>query len=77
MAYILPLDHPYVAITGSDGTFRIPKLPVGKELEFQVWQERAGYVATNEWKRGRFKITIKPGVNDLGKIKLSPKLFEQ
>ncbi|MBN2291793.1 MAG: hypothetical protein JXM70_05170 [Pirellulales bacterium] len=70
VAYILPLDHPYCAISKDDGTFTIPKLPVGKNLEFQVWQERIGYLATDDWKLGRIKIKIKPGKNDLGTIKL-------
>lgn len=75
-AYILPREDPYVAITAKDGTFRIPKLPVGK-LEFQVWQERVGYLDTPQWPKGRFGLTIQPGVNDLGTIKLSPPLFEK
>jgi len=75
-AYILPLDHPYVAVSKSDGTFRIENLPLGV-LEFQVWHERVGYVATPRWKRGRLKMAVKPGVNDLGTIKLPPKMFAQ
>ncbi len=67
--YILPRDNPYVAITGGDGTFRIPKLPAG-ELEFQVWHERVGYLETEAWTRGRFTMTIQGGTNDLGTIKL-------
>lgn len=73
--YILPLAHPYVAITGKDGAFHIPKLPVG-ELEFQMWQERIGYVNTTDWPRGRRKIAIKPGLNDLGTIRLPASLFD-
>ena len=34
-----------------------------------------GYLATDDWKRGRIKIKIKPGTNDLGTIKLDPSLF--
>jgi len=75
-AYVLPRDNPYVAISAADGTFRIPKLPVG-EVEFQVWQERIGYVAIERWPRGRFKMTIKPGTNDLGTVALKPAMFEQ
>jgi len=75
-AFILPLDHPYVDISKADGSFRISKLPVEK-LEFQVWQERVGYLYTPEWKKGRFKMTIKPGVNDLGTIKLPSSMFEK
>lgn len=76
-AFILPRGNPYVATTGTDGTFRIAKLPVGKKLEFQVWQERVGRVQTGAWKKGRFKLTIKPGTNDLGTIQLPAALFEK
>ncbi len=75
-AFILPLDHPYVAITAADGSFRIPKLPAG-ELEFQVWQERIGYMDTPQWKKGRLEMTIEPGSNDLGTISLKPSMFEK
>ncbi len=74
-AYILPLDHPYFAITGKDGRFTIPKLPVGKKIEFQLWQERVGYLATDDMKKGRVKMKLKPGTNDLGTIKLPVKKF--
>ncbi len=75
-AYILPLDHPYVAITGEDGSFTIPKLPAG-ELEFQIWHERIGYLDTKDWPKGRTKITIQAGTNDLGTIKLAPSALEK
>lgn len=75
-AYVLPKDHPYVAVTDMDGVFRIPKLPVGS-WEFQVWQERIGYVNTGNWPRGRFQRAIQAGTNDLGTIKLLPALFEK
>jgi len=70
-AYVLPRDNPYVAITGTDGTFTISKLPAG-ELEFQVWHERAGYLETPSWTRGRFTMTLEPGENDLGTIEIAP-----
>ena len=75
-AYILPLDHPYVAITGEDGSFTIPKLPAG-ELEFQLWHERVGYLDTKDWPKGRMKTTIQAGTNDLGTIKLAPSTLEK
>jgi hypothetical protein len=75
-AYILPLDHPYVAITGEDGSFTIPKLPAG-ELEFQLWHERVGYLDTKDWPKGRMKTTIQAGTNDLGTIKLAPSALEK
>lgn len=76
-AYVLPRDNPYVAVSNLDGTFTLPNLPEGMELEFQVWQEKAGYlVAKPEWTRGRFNMTIKTGKNDMGTIKVDPQLFE-
>jgi hypothetical protein len=74
-AYVLPLDHPYVDFSKMDGTFRIPKLPIG-QLEFQVWHERVGYLDIPQLPKGRFEMTIHGGVNDLGTISLNPSLFE-
>ena len=38
--WILVRDNPYAAVSASDGTFTIRDLPVGAELEFQLWQAR-------------------------------------
>ncbi len=77
--YILPRPNPYATVSKEDGTFKIEKLPVG-ELEFQAWQERTGYVDLADSKppmpKGRFKVTIKPGTNDLGVIKVPAKLVK-
>jgi len=76
--YILARNNPYAAVTGMDGTFTLEKLPAGTELEFQVWQEKSGFVeAKPDWKRGRFKMTLKPGKNDLGTIKVKASLFDK
>jgi hypothetical protein len=75
-AHLLPKSHPYVAISDMNGVFQIPKLPLG-ELEFQVWHERIGYLDTTQWPKGRFKIDIQPGANDLGTIKLPPAKFQK
>ncbi len=77
LGYVVVRPDPYFAISGKDGKFEIKNLPAG-ELEFQVWQEKPGYVTKanvagkpTEWLRGRFKTTIKAGANDLGDIKLA------
>lgn len=77
-AYVLVRPNAYAAVTGPDGTFRIPLLPAD-QLEFQVWHEGTGYLQGKpEWEKGRFTLTIERGrVNDLGDIKLSPKLFQR
>ena len=85
-AYLLILDHPYVDITDEHGSFTIKNLPVGKH-EFQFWQEISGYVvvpSVHLWgeelqghrQKGRLIINIKPGVNDLGEIRIDPVEFE-
>ncbi len=71
LAFVLPSENPYVGISAADGTFTIPKLPVG-EIEFQVWHEAPGYLNTPDWTRGRFTMNIESGTNDLGTIKLDP-----
>lgn len=77
-AYVLPRDNPYTAVSDQDGNFTIKDLPAGEKLEFQVWQEKAGYLeAKSDWKKGRFEMTLKPGENNLGAIKVKPALFEK
>jgi hypothetical protein len=75
--YVLPRDNPYFAVTGEDGSFKIEKLPAGAELEFQVWQEKSGYLVTPKTPMGRLKVAIKPGANDIGTIKVDPKVFNK
>lgn len=74
-AYILPRDNPFFAITDGNGSFSITGLPVGK-WEFQAWHERAGYLSTPQWPKGRFEVEIKPDTNALGTITFAPSKFE-
>ena len=50
-----------------------PETWTGREI--QAWHERVGYLETPEWPKGRFTVTIRPGSNDLGVIKLNPLLL--
>ena len=68
-AYMMPRRDKYFAVTKPDGTFEIPNLPAGEELELQVWHERAGgpagaLVLQNpdlKWtNKGRFKVKLEP-----------------
>lgn len=78
--YIVVKDNPYIAVSDADGNFELKNLPA-EELEFTVWQEKAGWLpAKSDWdkKKATFKLKIKPGDdNDLGDIKVNPKLFEK
>ncbi len=68
--FVVIRKNPYVAVTGKDGKFEIKNLPAG-ELELQLWQEKAGYLAVDGWPKGRKKITIKPNETvDLGTIEV-------
>jgi plastocyanin len=50
-AYIGVVEHPYFAVTGSEGTFEIPNIPPG-DYVVEAWQEKLG---TQEQ-----KITVTP-----------------
>lgn len=65
--YLLPRKDKYFAVTTSDGSFEIPNLPAGEEVELQVWHERGtgpggALVLPRKdlgWtKKGRFKVKL-------------------
>ncbi|WP_298867157.1 hypothetical protein [uncultured Gimesia sp.] len=75
-SYLLVLNNPYFSSTDETGAFTIKNLPVG-DFQFRIWHEKVGYLlAKEEWGRGIVNLKIRPGKNDLGVIKVSPKLFE-
>jgi hypothetical protein len=74
--WLLARSDPYTAVSAADGTFTLRNLPAGR-LEFRAWHERSGYVRTPAWSGKQFAVTIREGENDLGTIKLAPRLFEQ
>ncbi len=82
-AWLVVRKDPYAAVSDESGKFTIKDLPAGKELEFALWQEKAGYLKNVSFKggkadsKGRFKIKLKPGDNDLGDIKVSGSLFKK
>jgi hypothetical protein len=82
-AWLVVRKDPYAAVSDPSGKFTIKDLPAGTELEFALWQEKSGYLKNVSYKggkadgKGRFKIKLKPGENDLGDIKVSPSLFKK
>ncbi len=66
-AWMITRDNSYFAVTKPDGSFEIPNLPAGVELEFRVWQERIKAVtdvtvngSATKWSKGRLNITLQP-----------------
>ncbi len=59
--YVFAFEHPYYAITKADGTFTIPRVPAGVELQVVGWHAGAGWVV-NASKDGA-KQTLKAGEN--------------
>jgi hypothetical protein len=62
-ANMLVRDNPYFAVTKADGTFEIPNVPAGVELEFRVWQEKTRFIS-------KFKIAGEDKDRVKGRIKL-------
>jgi plastocyanin len=82
-AWVVIRDNPYAAVSKPDGSFEIKNLPAG-ELEFQFWHEKAGYLGeatvggkAEKMAKGRKKLKVAAGDNDLGEIVLDAKLFQK
>jgi hypothetical protein len=64
--WIVVRGDPYVSVSDKDGHFSIADLPAGKELEFQLWQEKVGFPKEVEVDgvkvdaKGRFKLKLNP-----------------
>ena len=78
-AYVVILDHSYVAVSDEDGSLLIENLPEGEELTFRVFHEAAtgplDQVIVNgnlqAWPGNRFSMNIGPGINDYGTVTLT------
>jgi plastocyanin len=73
-AYVVVLEHPFAAVSDENGDLTIKGLPAGEELNFRVFHE-AGSIGEvtvegkkEEWKKSRFDVKIKAGLNDLGTV---------
>lgn len=80
--YMVVKELPYVAVSDQNGQVTMKNLPAGK-WTFQFWHETSGYVRDvvqsgkkTSWNRGRVELTIKPGKNELGQIKVPAELFK-
>ena len=82
-AYVVVFDHPYLSISNEKGELEIRDLPAGK-LTFKLWHEnQARSIDEGElngekgkWRRGNIEIELKPGMNDLGILKIPADKFK-
>lgn len=69
VAYQLPLDHPFGAVTNEKGEFEIKDLPPGK-YEFLIWQETSGVLER------KYAVEIKGGQATDAKLKFPATKFK-
>lgn len=81
-AYMITRKNSYFAVTKADGSFEIPNLPAGVELEFRVWQERTNFMqevtvngSAEKWAKGRFKRTLTAGETMSLEVQVPGSLF--
>ena len=74
--YLFIHSHPYSGISDAAGTLTIKNVPQG-EWTFVMWHEAGGYIQNGllgaaktptNWKKGRIKIKVGPGVNTVGPV---------
>jgi len=83
-AFVIVKQHPFVGVSNAEGVVEIANLPVGSGAIFRLWHEAAGAIdqidvngKSQKLSRGnRLELELKPGVNDLGVIKLNAKLLK-
>ena len=68
--WVMVFDHPFFAVTDTDGSFEIKGVPAG-DFKLVVWQEATGYVTAGN--AAGMPVSVKAGeATDLGAIKLNP-----
>lgn len=67
-AYCFVVDHPYYAVTNSQGQFDIKNLPEGNHT-FNIWQEKAGFLER------KIKIKIESQKNTEKRLRYGADLF--
>ena len=82
-AHVIVKPHPYVSVSAADGTIEIKDLPVGDGATFRVWHDACGAInelnvngKAQKLTRNRWDIELKPGMNDLGVVKLDVKVLK-
>ncbi len=83
-AFVIDKQHPFVGGSNEKGVIEISNLPAGAGAIFRIWHEADSAIdqievagKSQKLSRGnRWEMELKPGVNDLGTIKLDAKLLK-
>ncbi len=82
-AWLLNRDNSYFAVSGPDGSFEIPNLPAGVELELRVWQEKINAVSDvtlngspTTWSKGKATVTLPADSDVEWNVTLDASLFQ-
>lgn len=81
LGHLLVQDHPYMVVSGENGSFEIKNIPAGKRM-LQFWHERKNlqdlkFAGGTTNRQGRAEITIAAGKTlDLGEIKVPASLLK-
>lgn len=66
-SWLMVTDNPYFAVTQANGQFEIAYVPAGVDLEFRVWQEKAGNLQevtvngqAQKWPKGKLTLKLDP-----------------
>jgi len=57
--WIVVRENPYAAVSDAQGKFTLKNLPAGRELEFQLWQEKPGFLKSVEVAGAPVKVDAK------------------
>ena len=70
-AYIMVFNHPFFAVTDTDGSFEIDGVPAGAQ-KFVLWEPAVGYVTSGA--ASGMPVTVEAGkTTDVGELQLDPK----
>lgn len=82
-AWFINRDNGYFAVTQPDGSFEIPNLPAGVDLEFRVWHERTGPISEvtlngepATWSKGKLAVRLEPDSETVMDVVLSDAVLQ-
>lgn len=82
-ANVVVVDHPFAAKSNENGELIIKGLPVGEEITFRAGHDSASFKKMtlngkeDGWRSNRFKVDIKPGMNDLGIVEVDKEAIDK